>query len=93
LRDVTIPALVPLYRNLDFFSQIGWARLRPRDGKIYAAIELMWSHEKFDDADTVILGYEETEKVLEDGCNYLVGGSVSCASLITKEFIEQKRKV
>ena len=87
LRDVEIPTLVPLYMDANEGRQIGHARLRAREGRVYAALEPTFHESQFGDAEIVILGFEGVEHVWEEDRRYTVGGRVSCATLLTEEYI------
>jgi hypothetical protein len=87
LRDVEIPTVVPLYVDANEGRQIGYARLRVREGRVYAALEPTFHESQFGDAEIVILGFEGVEHIWEKDRRYTVGGRVSCATLLTEDYI------
>jgi hypothetical protein len=78
--------------NADESRQIGHARLVPRGGRIYAGLEPTFHESQFGEAQIVILGFENVEHVWTDDCRYTVGGRVSCATLLTNEYIQSLNK-
>ena len=93
LRDVGVPVAVPLYENFLHHKQVGTARLRKGDNAIYAIIEPTWESEQWGDEPMVILGFDGCETVEEDGINYLVGGEITSATLISEEVIKKAMEV
>jgi hypothetical protein len=93
LRDVEIPAAVPLYENFSHDKQIGTARLRKGDAAVYAIIEPTWESDDWGDEPMVILGFDGGEAIEEDGVTYLTGGTIASATLISEEVIRKAMEV
>lgn len=84
-RDVEVPEIVPLFVNFDESRHIGSARLRRKNERIYAIMELNFNVNEFGRTPAVVLGVEEAERIIEDGICYLNGGVVVCASVVSNE--------
>ena len=89
-RSIEVPDIVPLYS--DFHTLIGVARLRRKESKIYAIIEPTWKTNEINENSLILLGWDNSTRNVEDGVCYVDGGSVTCASLISQEYINKFQK-
>jgi hypothetical protein len=80
-RDVEIPETVPLLIDEDFGQQIGVARLRPKNDKIYAILESKMHAPELGRMPVVRLAVVGGKRTTVDGVVYFDGGEVVAASV------------
>ena len=88
-RDVVVPQVVPLYADFDVAKQVGSATLVTGNGTIYALFELSpEAKTTYGKHPPVVLASSHHEKIEEDGVTYLVGATITAASIVKAETYE-----
>jgi len=82
-RNVDIPHIVPLFANFEPDRHIGSARLKRKENRIYAILEMNFNLPDYGKMPAVVLGVDGGKSLIEDGIFYVDGGVVACASIVS----------
>jgi len=82
-RNVDIPHIVPLFANFEPDRHIGSARLKRKENRIYAILEMNFNLSDYGKMPAVVLGVDGGKSLIEDGIFYVDGGVVACASIVS----------
>lgn len=88
-RNVNVPDIVPLFVNFESNKHVGSARLKQKENRIYAILEINLNLSDYKKMPAVALGVMNGKSLIENGIVYIEGGEVYCAGIVSDSIWEE----